>query len=346
MKKKFSKELAGFFGFLILIIPVVLITNQVSIFIKENLSHNKFVASLLIFSIIIFFTTFCYVVDNFRRKKMIDEPIEKILNATNKITKGDFSVKLEPIHKPIKYDELDYIMIHLNILTEELSKNEIINNNFIANISHEIKTPLSIIQNYCSALLSPSLTEKEKKEYCKVLIDTTKKLTNLVTNILKLNKLENQVIKPNIQKINITETIRECTLNYIDKIEEKNINLNLNLEEIFGYTDKGMLEIVVNNLISNAVKFTKNDISISLTETKNYAVLKVSDNGIGMSKNIGEHIFDKFYQGETSHSDEGNGLGLALVKKVIDILGGEISVNSEVEIGSNFIVKIGVKNNE
>lgn len=282
---------------------------------------------------------FFFTIDLFRRKLTVDAPLEEILDATNKITKGDFSVRLTPKHTSKNYDEFDIIKLHLNTMTDELSKNEILNNDFISNVSHEIKTPLAVIQNYCWALQNQNLTNEEKNEYTKILIDTTKKMTDLVSNILKLNKLENQKILPDIKEINATETVRESTLNFIEKIDEKNIDLSLDLDEIQMFTDKGMFEIVVNNLISNAIKFTKNEVSISLKRENNLTVLKVKDNGIGMSEDIGKRIFDKFYQGETSHSIEGNGLGLALVKKVIDILGGEISVISEVNNGSEFIIK-------
>ncbi len=338
MKKVWKNVL----GFLILFVTVMLVAS-VSIvsykIIDEKFEHNTLLIALLVFVIIIFFTTAYATIDYFRRKIMVDSPSQEILQATNKITKGDFSVRLTPKHTSKNYDEFDIIKLHLNTMTEELSKNEILNNNFIANISHEIKTPLAVIQNYATALQTPNLTEEERKEYSKILIDTTKKMTDLVSNILKLNKLENQKILPDMKEINATETVRESTLNFVEKIDEKNINLLLDLDEIQLFTDKGMFEIVVNNLISNAVKFTKNEIFISLKNEKNFVVLKVKDNGIGMNEEVGNHIFDKFYQGETSHSVEGNGLGLALVKKVIDILGGEISVTSEENKGSEFAVK-------
>ena len=164
----------------------------------------------------------------------------------------------------------------------------------------------------------------------------------MITNILKLNKLENQQIIPEIEEFNLAELVRTCALDFENLIEKKQLSLNCDIDEINITSSSSLLEIVINNLISNAIKFTEpsGKISISIKENHNFVVIKVSDTGCGISNETGKHIFDKFYQGDTSRASEGNGLGLALVKKVIDILGGEILVESTFGKGSTFAIKL------
>jgi len=227
-------------------------------------------------------------------------------------------------------------------MTQELSKNEMLKNNFISNVSHEIKTPLSVIQNYANALQKDNISSDLKREYLNGLIIQTKKLSDLVSNILKLNKLENQQILPEIEEFDLSELLRISTLNFEQLFEDKHISLSCNIEDVKIKSSSNLLEIVFNNLISNAIKFTDDGgkVEISLKDSEGYAIITVKDSGIGISKEVGEHIFEKFYQGDSSRSYQGNGLGLALVKKVIDILGGEISVESKLGVGSAFTVKL------
>ena len=164
-----------------------------------------------------------------------------------------------------------------------------------------------------------------------------------VENILRLNKLENQKLIPEIKRFNISELIINKIIQYESIIEEKNIELDVNIQEdLYINSEESYIEIIVNNLLTNAIKFTneKGTISVSLQKNKNEYEIKVKDTGIGMNAETGKHIFDKFYQGDTSHHKEGNGLGLSLVKKVIDIIGGSISVESEINKGTTFIVLI------
>ncbi len=285
-------------------------------------------------------TILCAAIDIVRRKIMVDMPTSKILDATSEIAKGNFNVKLDIKHAHKNFDEYDKIMENINKMAEELAKNEILKSDFISNVSHEIKTPLTIIQNYSIILQNDNLDKTEKNKYLKEMVVATKRLSSLVTNILKLNKLENQKLDFEFTKFNLGEELRLSVLKFEDLLEQKNINLDCNIDDVEIVSSKDLLEIVWNNIISNAIKFTKNNICVNLTNTENHVEIKISDNGCGMSTEVGKHIFDKFYQGNTSHVDQGNGLGLALVKKVIDILGGEISVESELEKGSTFTIKL------
>lgn len=271
---------------------------------------------------------------------MVEKPVEQILSATQKIATGDFNTKLNPLHPYNKYDEYDLIIENINKMAQELSKHEILKSEFISNLSHEIKTPLAVIQNYTKALQTKNLPPETQKKYLETLLKNSKKLSNLVTNILKLNKLENQSIIMQKTNVNVGELLRESVLQFEDLIESKNMTLSCNISDTKLYIDPSFLEIIFNNLISNAIKFTENGgkINIALIPQKERIIFYVKDNGCGMNKETGARIFEKFYQGDTSRSAEGNGLGLALVKRVIDIMGGEISVQSEELKGSTFTV--------
>ena len=331
------------FGFLLFFFTI-LITSTSAIFVYyfAYKTHNHAVIIFSVLGVIIVGAVLCSLCDLIRRKYMVEKPTKMILEATEKIAAGDFDVKLEPLHEYDRYDEYDLIFDNINTMSAELSKNELLKNDFISNISHEIKTPLAVIQNYVRVLQDGKLSKKTKEQCLQGLTVQTQKLSGLITNILKLNKLENQNIKPDMQTFDLAELLRVTTLQFENIIDKKNLNLECNIDEVSITSSQSLLEIVINNLVSNAVKFTDEGgvIGVSLQQDKNYAIIKISDTGCGISQEVGEHIFDKFYQGDTSHSQEGNGLGLALVKRVIDILGGEIGVSSKVGEGTTFTLKL------
>lgn len=338
--KKLFYNLAGFFGFLSVTTFDVSIAVVVYSYIK-NL--NEFQIAIILICLIVFNAFLCTIFDYFRRKMMIDRPLKEILNATKQMTKGNFNINLIPKHSSDYYDEFDSIKVDLNKMAKELSKSEILKNDFIANVSHEIKTPLSIINMYAQILENNNLTEEERKKNIKSLKKACKRLSTLVENILKLNKLENQKILPNIKEINLSELLISQVLNFEELIEKKDIKLVCSIEEdLYINSEESYLEIVFNNLMSNAVKFTNENgkIEVSLKKVNDEYIISFKDNGCGMDNDTGRHIFDKFYQGETSHSKEGNGLGLALVKRVIDSLGGKIEVESELNKGTTFTITI------
>lgn len=308
-------------------------------FIKDK--EESFIASTLILYIFIS-SILCATIDFIRRRLTVDKPVREILEATKKMTYGNFDIQLEPSHKR-DYTSYDLIKLDLNRLALELSKIEILKSDFISNVSHEIKTPLTIIQNYAQSLEDKCLPEKERRAYLESLQGACKRLTKLVTDILKLNKLENGELLPQFKRFNISESLIEQILEFETLIETKNIHLECFVEpDIFIYSEQSYLELVWSNLISNAIKFTENEgtIRIQLKSLNEKLIFIIEDTGCGMQEETGKRIFDKFYQGDTSHSKEGNGLGLALVKRVIDILGGEITVESELGKGTKFQISI------
>ena len=220
---------------------------------------------------------------------------------------------------------------------------ETLRTDFIANVSHELKSPLAVMQNYGTLLQQTDLPEEKRMEYAKAITDACRGLASMVTNILKLNKLENQTIYPEAKAYDLGEQLCECLIGFEDAWEKKGLEIDTDIEEnIFVKSDPELLSLVWNNLFSNAIKFTNpgGSVSLRLKSEGAYAVIGVSDTGCGISQEAGKHIFEKFYQGDTSHATKGNGLGLALVKRVIDIAGGDIGVSSEIGKGSTFTVKL------
>jgi signal transduction histidine kinase len=269
-------------------------------------------------------------------------PMRRLSEAAKKIAQGDFSVRIAPIRKDGKKDFVEVMFDDFNTMTEELESIELLKDDFVANVSHEIKTPLAVIQNYASALQNETLGPGERNEYVKTIIASSQKLSALVSNILNLNKLEHQEILPSAVPFDVSEQLRRCALAFEEQWERKSISFDADLEELTVCYDESMLEIVWNNLISNAIKFTApgGSISLSLKKLAGFAVVWIRDSGCGMDGETQKHIFDKFYQGDSSHSQEGNGLGLALVKKAIDISGAEISVMSKAGEGTTFTVRL------
>lgn len=271
------------------------------------------------------------------RARIYSRNIQMICKAAQKVSRGDFSVRLDVFKEKSAKNEIDILKEDFNKMVSELASIEKLKDNFIADVSHEIKTPLSVIRGYADLLKTPGLGEKEREEYIDLLSGAINNLTTLVSNILKLNKIESQEIVQK-EKYSLDEQIRYCILAFEDKINDKNIQLEVHLDEVEINSDKSLLELVWNNLISNALKFTPDGgkITLVLKEQGNIAIATVRDTGCGMSAQTQKHIFDKFYQGDTSHSGEGNGLGLALVDRVVKLLDGEIVVDSVPDEGSEF----------
>lgn len=304
---------------------------------------NLNAAAKITFLNVILLTVVFTLTDAVRRKITVDRPVRRILGASEKIMQGDFSVRIEPFSEIVTDGGFNRVIECFNRMAEELSGIESLRSDFVANVSHEIKTPLSVIQNYAVLMSQKNLSEEKRAEYARTVIETTRKLTDMISNILRLNKLENQQIFPEFKPYDLGEQLRECLLGFEDVWEEKNIEIKADIEdEVTVRSDRDMMSLVWNNLISNALKFTESGgtVSVSLSAEDGMASVDVKDTGCGIPADTGNRIFDKFYQCDESHASGGNGLGLALVKRVIDITGSEVSVSSEVGKGSEFTVKM------
>ena len=299
-------------------------------------------AAKLTFGNVVLITILFGTADYIRRKIMVDRPVRVITDATEKITSGDFSARVEPFHGS-GMEGFNRVGEAINAMAAELSGVETLRTDFIANVSHEMKTPLAVMQNYGTLLQTPDLPEEKRMEYAKAITDASRRLADMMTNILKLNRLENQQIYPNPTVFDLGEQLCESLLQYESTWERKNMEIETDIAEgVLVSADAELLSLVWNNLFSNAFKFTEDGgkVSLTLTADGDYATVKVTDTGCGMSAEVGAHIFEKFYQGDTSRATQGNGLGLPLVKRVVDIMQGEIGVESAVGIGTTFTVKI------
>ena len=307
------------------------------VFSEENIGT----AAKMTFLNVLLLTLLFGTIDRIRRKLMVDRPVKLITQATERIMQGDFSVRVRPMHGA-GMEGFNQIGMAINAMAKELSGTETLRTDFIANVSHELKTPLAVMGNYATMLQRPGITEEERCEYAKAISEATRKLAQLITNILKLNKLENQQIFPQPKEFDLGEQLCECLLGFEDAWEAKGLEIETDLEDdVRIKSAPELLSLVWNNLISNAVKFTPDGgtIGLSLKTEGGSVVVQVRDTGCGMKPEVGQHIFEKFYQGDTSHATQGNGLGLALVKRVVDILNGEIGVQSVYGEGSTFTVK-------
>lgn len=343
------KSLYHYLIFFLLVAFVI--TSCMSLFVSEltkslNIiltDENLDMAAKLTFGNVLLISFLFTLIDHLRRKYTVQKPVEEIVAGVEKMMQGDFSVRIRSRKKLFKDDTFDEIIDCFNRMAQELQGVETLRTDFIANVSHEMKTPLAVMQNYGTLLQSLELSEEQRMEYAKGITEGSRRLADMMTNILKMNRLENQQIYPEISTFNLGEQICECLLQYENVWEQKEIGIETEIEEnISVQADRELLALVWNNLFSNAFKFTSTGgtVSVHLYADSQYAVVRVQDTGCGMSTEVGRHIFEKFYQGDTSHAVQGNGLGLALVKRVMDILNGEISVESKIGEGTTFTIKI------
>ena len=279
---------------------------------------------------------------SWQSKKKYTDPLEEIADAARKVAEGDFSVYLRPRHTKDKADCLDVLVQDFNKMVEELGSTETLKTDFFSNVSHEFKTPLSVISSNAQILQREKL-EGEQKECVDNILYSCKKMTSLVQNMLKLNKLEKQTIIPEVEVYDVCAQICECAVQFEESWEKRNLEFDADLEEhAYILADPGLMELVWNNLLSNAIKYNREGGSITISETSDeqYVRVSVADTGLGMNKNVMKHIFDKFYQGDESHATFGNGLGLAMVKRILELSDASVIVESTPGRGSVFTVII------
>ena len=261
-------------------------------------------------------------------------------DGIRQISVGNFDVHIDEIPNADKDSDLNNLIISFNKMTEQLKETELLSSDFISNVSHEFKTPLMTIEGYVTLLDDDTLDREERKKYIRIISEATHKLSNLTSNILKISKLDNSEIDLNVKEYNLSEQIREIIIMLEGSWEKKNIEFNLTLPDCMIINDEELLEQVWSNVIGNAVKFSNNDskIDIYLSSTIDKVVVTVRDYGIGMSEETLKRLFDKFYQGDISHSSEGNGLGMTLVNKICELCHGTIDVSSKLDEGSTITI--------
>lgn len=253
-----------------------------------------------------------------------------------KASAGDYHAKLDSKKASIFAKAYE----NFNNLEERLKKTGTLQDEFVNNYSHEFKTPITSIKGFAELLLEEELDEKTRKKYLKIIVEESRKLTSLSEQSILLTKLNAQNIIPNKKKYSLDEQIRNCVIMQEPSCLKKNININCELDEVTIFQSEELLEHLWNNLISNAIKYSNKDgeINISLKNDKNSIIVKVKDNGIGMSEEAKNQIFDRFYQVDKSKTIDGLGLGLTIVGRIIDLIEGKITVESEFGTGSTFTV--------
>lgn len=265
------------------------------------------------------------------------EPIKTLGEAMQKVADGDFSTRVETKSTSAEIQE---IFSGFNIMTKELASTEILQTDFVSNVSHEFKTPINAIEGYTTLLQSTDNIDEIENEYIEKILFNTKRLSSLVSNILLLSKIENQSIQTNRVKFRLDEQIRETIVALEQSWTEKNIELNVELEETEYYGSEALTYHIWSNIIGNAVKFSPDGgtVKINLTKEQDNILFTVEDDGPGLSEEAKKHLFDKFYQADSSHKQEGNGLGLALVKRIVTIIGGEVLAENTEDGGCRFTV--------
>lgn len=266
-------------------------------------------------------------------------PIRRLSDAMNLVGRGTFNIQ---ISAKAPFSDIEDIYRNFNLMTRELAATEILKTDFVSNVSHEIKTPITAIEGYAMLLQGSEGLSEEEAEYVDKILANSQRLSELVGNILLLSRIDNQAIETKNEIFSLDEQIRQSILMLEPKWTEKNIELDVDLESVAYEGNRGLMIHVWNNLIGNAIKFTPEEstVKIRLEKKECGVVFTVEDEGEGISDEAKNHIFDKFYQADSSHKQEGNGLGLALVKRILDMTGGSIACDNLAGKGCVFTVTI------
>lgn len=279
------------------------------------------------------------LMQNISRK--IVNPIKKITDATKKVASGDFTIELETKRD----DEIGELTHNFNKMVKELNSIECLQKDFINNVSHEIKTPISSIQGFAKLLEADDLSKEERKEYAEIIKEESDRLLYLSTNILKLAKLEDQERIMNKTEFNIAEQIRRTISVLEPKWKEKNIKFNVSLKEQEFLGEKDLMYQVWMNIIENSIKFSKQDgqIDVKMKTNQDSIIVEIKDYGIGIEEEEAKKIFDRFYQVDKSHTKPGAGLGMTIAKRIVELSDGKIEVKSKLNESTTFTVTLPIK---
>ena len=345
--KKQSIQRSLVISFIISIVLVIILT-IIEFFIFVNPSMNVNVNTdvfvyvikrglvLAIFNVILISA----ILISINTKKML-QPIKKINEATKKVSLGNYDIELETNRK----DEIGELIENFNNMTKGLKSTESLKKEFINNVSHEIKTPISSIEGFAKLLKDKNLSNEEREEYADIIIEESERLANLTKKMLKLSKLHNQDRIINKQKIFIEEQIRKALSLLEPKWSKKNIKINMNVGENVFLGDEELVFQIWVNLLDNAIKFSKEngEIDINTFEKNEYINVVIKDYGVGMQADELEKVFERFYQVDKSHSEEGSGLGLAIVERIIELSEGKIDIESKENFGTVVTVKLPIQ---
>lgn len=270
--------------------------------------------------------------------RFISDPLVHMSNATKEIAKGNFDVV---IHHKSK-DELGTLAENFTLMASELKTMEYLRKDFMSNVSHEFKTPIASIQGFVEMLQDKDLPDEEFTQYTNIIIEETTRLNRLCSNMLKMSRLDNQIIYNKSTSFALDEQIRKVVLLLEEQWSKKNLEFDICLEPVTYWGDPELLQQLWMNLIENAIKFSDEygSIRISSDETASEIMVKIEDEGIGIAEESINRIFEKFYQADASHAQIGNGLGLSIAKRIVDLCGGMIRCESKIGEGTTFTVTL------
>ena len=323
--------------FLMLVITIALVIGGVFVLSKIGFidtEHIRRVPLLMIACVSLLIGTLLSLI--FSRMPL--KPFYKIIEATNKIADGDYSVRLD-LKGPAEMHKLNNSFNHM---AEELGSVEMLRTDFVNNFSHEFKTPIVSIRGFAKMLKKGGLTDEERTEYLDIIISESERLSELSMNVLNLSKIEQQSILTDKKRFNLSEQIRLVIVMLYKKLDCKHIDVDFECGEIYYNGNEEMLKQIWINLLDNAIKFSPEygTIKVEISQSDTGTTVSVADEGEGVSDEQKAHIFDKFYQGDSSHSTKGNGLGLAIAKRVAQLHGGEITVRDNDVSGTVFEVRL------
>lgn len=316
----------------------------ISVILSRHFGHfpNRFEAPLVMMFIALCVSVVIGTFLSVFATRSILKPINDMQKAMKKVESGDFSVR---VSRKETYGEIDELVKSFNCMVEELNGIEMFREDFINSFSHEFKTPIVSIQGFAKQLKKDGLSEDKKREYIDIIISESKRLTNLSSNILLLNKFENQQFITDTADFYLDEQIRSCILLLEKQWSKKNIEFDIELEPVLYNGNQEMLSQVWVNILNNSIKFSPQNTTITVrTSVKDNKIrIDICDCGEGMDENTINHIFERFYQGDSAHASEGNGLGLPVVKRIVELCGGTIRVESQKGRGTVFSVFLNVQ---
>ena len=264
--------------------------------------------------------------------------IRVLYDAIQKVAAGDYSSKISANEK----GQISPIYEDFNKMCAELESVQILRNDFLNNYSHEFKTPIASIKGFAELLLEKDLSPEEQRQYLEIIVDESTRLSNLSTNTILLSKLSSQQIVTDTEDYDLSEQLRQCSIILSRKWLEKDITFSAELIPIHIQGNKEMMQHLWLNLIDNAIKYTPagGEITVSMTKMENWAVIQVSDTGEGIDDEAMKNLFNPYFQGDSSHSHQGLGLGLSIAKRIVELCKGTISVESKPGVGSTFTVTL------
>ena len=337
MNEKMSPRMRAYYSLIVVIIILFSGTMVTGVLFLLKILNVSYKLSLITLVSIFVVAAVAGGLMSFFVGRRILAPMLKLSKASTEVARGNFSIT---VSDSSKLEEVQTTFRNFNAMVRELDSISTLSNDFVANVSHEFKTPLTAIEGYAMLLQDSSLSEQERGEYLDKILLNIHRLTSLVGSILMLSKIESKSLAEQYTTFRLDEQLRQAVVSLEPAWSEKHITFDVTLDEVTFYGCESLLTHVWTNLLGNAIKFSPDggDIQLRLLDQKQCVVVSVTDHGCGMSPEVQARIFEKFYQADSSHKADGNGLGLSLVKRIVELSDGVIEVVSEPCEGSTFRV--------